>query len=455
MRNLVQLLLLISALIFAQSGVAKEELQQSLDDYFGTLYKADMPGAVVLVAKEGEILLHQAYGLANVEHQIPLTTDMHFRIASLTKQFTTTAALKLHQNGEIDVNDPITKYLPGYPTHGQNITIEHLATNRSGIPDYVFFEGFLGKDDIQPKTLDQLIAYFSSEPLEFEPNEKQQYSSSNFIVLGKLIEVVSAQSYENYLKETFFEPLGMNSTAYGRHETIMPGRVNGYALKDEELINAPYISMTVPHAAGALRSTTMDLYRWQRGLIDGAVLPEELLELAWSRKTMNDGYTSNYAYGWNVGEIGSLKSLSHSGGIPGFSTFAAFLPEQDVHVIILSNFPEAVDDSLINIAGKAILMALDKPTSPAKQAVHKGLLTTLPGEYQFGESFSATIIKSGDTLQMKFPWEEKASPLYFADKNSVYFDDSWSTFRLLPQDNPRGDIVLQYWNGARIYGHRL
>ena len=170
---------------------------------------------------------------------------------------------------------------------------------------------------------------------------------------------------------------------------------------------------------------------------------------------MTDGYTSNYAYGWNVSEIGSLKSVSHSGGIPGFSTFAAFLPEQNVHVIILSNFPEAVDNSLIHIAGKAILMALDKPISPAKQPVHNGLLTTLPGEYQFGESFSATIIKSGDTLQMKLPWEEKASPFHFADKNSVYFDDSWSTFRLLPQDNPRGDIVLQYWNGARIYGHRL
>lgn len=454
MFNINYLLLLIG--IFCGSLVANEnskETQKKLDSIFKQQFSSDLPGAAVLVAKNGRIILHKAYGLANVEHNIKLQTDMHFRIASLTKQFTTTAILKLHQDGLLNINDPLSKYLPGYK-HADKVKIAHLASNRSGIPDYTKFEGFEEVEEKREKTIDELIEYFIGEELMFSPNHRQQYSSSNFILLGKLIEHVSGLYYEEYLQKNFFDPLQMKSTQMGAHDKIMPGRVDGYEYEKGELINAPYLSMTAPHAAGALRSTTMDLYKWQSGLLKGKVISSDLLNKAWSPENLVDGFSSTYGYGWFVSNLDGDKVVSHEGGIQGFSSFAALLPEHDVHLIILSNYPHAIQSKLHYLTARALQVVRDKTVEPTYLAVPKKLRERLVGEYVFAETWATKIFEQDNKLYMKLDWNEKPVELLFDGINAVYYPGTWSKFKLLSRENARGDIMMQRWNGERIYGSR-
>jgi CubicO group peptidase (beta-lactamase class C family) len=423
-------------------------LSKQLDHLLSNTFKQNKPGAAVLVAKGDEIILHRAYGMANLEHQIPLTIDMHFRIASLTKQFTTMAVLKLEQQGKLSFSDPVTKYLPGYTTAGHTVTIEQLATNTSGIPDFTTFDGF---EAVEKKhtSLERLIAYFSDKPFEFSPGDENRYSSSNFVLLGKVIEVVSGQSYMEYLSSVFLKPLGMRNTHYGSVSKVLPGRVQGYEKHNDEFINAPHLSMTVPHAAGALRSTTMDLYRWQRALVKGELFSESLLSRAWSQKQLNNGTLSNYGYGWNIGELDGEKTVAHSGGIKGFSAFSVLLPDKDIHVIMLSNLASV---RLPPLAAKLIQIVQGKAAAPSKLSVPDNLLTRLPGDYYFSDiGFSMKITENERKLLMSHSFSDKSVPLHYDGKGGVYYDDVWTRFLPVSNRDAQGDIIMQYWYGERFY----
>ncbi|MCU7555137.1 beta-lactamase family protein [Alteromonas sp. ASW11-19] len=445
-------LLLITILCWpVMANDNSQDTKNKLNTIFQQQFSSNSPGATVLVAKKGQIILHKAYGLANVEHNIPLKVDMHFRIASLTKQFTTTAILKLHQDGKLNIHELLSKHLPNYQ-HADRVTIAHLASNRSGIPDYTNFEGFKEVEEKREKSLDELIEYFSDQELAFSPNHRQQYSSSNFILLGKLIEHVSGHSYEEYLQNTFFAPLQMDSTQMGAHRKIMPGRVDGYEFEKGKLINAPYLSMTAPHAAGALRSTTMDLYKWQRGLLSGKVINQDLLDKAWSAENLADGFSSTYGFGWFVGHLDGAKTVSHEGGIQGFSTFAAILPEHDVHLIILSNNPHAIQDSLYYLAARVLQVVREKPVDPPYFAVPRKLRAKMVGEYVFEDIWSAKIFEEEGKLFMKLQWEDAPRELIFDGIDAVYYSGTWSKFQTLSPANSRGDIMMQRWDGTRYFG---
>ncbi|MEW6762034.1 MAG: serine hydrolase [Pseudomonadota bacterium] len=294
----------------------------------------------VLVARDDKVLLNKGYGHANREWSIPNGPDTRFRIASITKQFTAAAILLLAERGKLRIDDKISVYLPDSPATWKDITVFHLLTHTSGIPDLTRFENF---PDIQaiPTTAARSIASFRDEPLEFAPGERFSYSSSGYILLGHLIEQLSGQPYDRFLQEAIFTPLGMKDSGYDRNATVLARRASGYTVTKAGVENAEYVDMSMPYAAGALYSTTQDLLRWQRALHGGKLLSSQSL------KTMTTVYKDENALGLEVVDRAGVREISHTGHIQGFRSFIGRYPATGVDVIILGNLDGRVGAPLM------------------------------------------------------------------------------------------------------------
>jgi len=225
----------------------------------------------VLVARGEKMLLNKGYGFANLEWNIPNAPDTKFRLASISKQFTAACILLLEERGRLTLEDPIKKHMPEAPAAWDKITIHHLLTHTSGIPSFTSFPDYEAKKRT-PATPEQLVAWFRDKPLDFQPGEKFDYSNSNYALLGWLIEKISGRRYAEFVKENVLDVLGMKDAGYDAANAILPRRAAGYAPKETGRVNAEFIDMSVPFAAGGLYATTEDLLRWERGLMGGKLL---------------------------------------------------------------------------------------------------------------------------------------------------------------------------------------
>ncbi|MFW6160982.1 MAG: serine hydrolase domain-containing protein, partial [Acidobacteriota bacterium] len=283
----------------------------------------------VLIAKNGQILFSRGFGMANFELDVPNTPKTKFRLGSVTKQFTAMLIMQLEEKGKLSVDDPLAKYIPDYP-NGNKITIHHLLTHTSGVPSFTGFPEYK-EIQVQPLSLEEIIALFKEKPLEFEPGAKHAYSNSGYILLGFILEEVSGKPYDLLLRENIFDPLGMNDSGYDWNKLILKHRASGYSIDKGEFVNDSYIDMHIPHAAGALYSTVEDLYTWDRALYTERLLTRDSLD------KMFTPFLENYAYGWGVGELYGRKRISHGGGINGFVSNISRFPDDDACIVILSN----------------------------------------------------------------------------------------------------------------------
>lgn len=304
-------------------------LSARLDRYIKSYVHADLFSGAVLVAKKGKILLCKGYGMANYEHMIPNAINTKFRIGSITKPFTAMAILQLQAMGLLDVQDPLSKYIPDYP-NCDTITIHHLLTHTSGIPhdisDYKHLK-------IKPHTLEERIALFKNMPLAFKPGEKTLYSDSGYILLTYIIEKVSGKKYESFLQEHIFDPLGMKDSGYDSYKRIIKNRASGYSV-DKELINADYIDMSYESGCGALYSTVQDLYRLDQTLSAEKLMPKKSCDKI-------DAYKDPSGLGWGTIYTGGYKWGTHGGLVSGFITFIGRYVNDDACIIVLSNFVHA------------------------------------------------------------------------------------------------------------------
>jgi CubicO group peptidase (beta-lactamase class C family) len=346
----------------------------------------------VLVTRDGMPLFSKGCGLANAEHQVPNTPQTKFRLGSITKQFTAMAILVLQERGKLAVEDPIGMYLDDAPTTWEAVTIHHLLTHTSGVPSYTSDPEYV-KKMAQPETVKSMIARFKDKPLEFKPGEKFQYSNSGYFLLGAIIEKVSGQSYEAFLKEAIFDPLDMRDTGYDHPATVLAHRASGYTRKGDVLRNAEYLDMAQPYAAGSLYSTTLDLARWDRALSDGALISKE------SMIRMFTPEKNDYAYGWSVTTRSGRKEIAHGGGINGFATDIVRYPDQKVCVVVLCNVlpanPGKIARDLAAIAfGEPVAM----PRARTVARVAPELFDAYVGQYELGPERVMTISREGDHL---------------------------------------------------------
>src|SRR5262245_15545926 len=300
----------------AQDGKmpAKEDLVAKADAYLAAQASVNRFSGSVLVAKGDDVLVAKGVGLANIEHQVPNTPQTKFRLGSITKQFTATAILLLAQQNKLSVEDLASKHVENCPEAWNAVTIHHLLTHTSGIPSFTSLPSYRESMPLPSppsKTLDRV----RDMPLEFTPGEKFTYSNSGYVLLGQIIEKVAGKPYEKLLPEVIFEPLGMKDTGYDLPAPIVPHRAAGYRRIGDQLANAAYLDMTIPHAAGALYSTALDLHRWSMALDEGKLISSGAYE------KMFTPVKETYGYGWFIDKQFDRRRIGHGGGINGFSTY--------------------------------------------------------------------------------------------------------------------------------------
>jgi CubicO group peptidase (beta-lactamase class C family) len=311
-------------------AAADDGLGQRIDAAIGPAFRAEEPGAVVLVVKDGQTVLRKAYGVADVATHAPLAPATPLAIGSMTKQFTATAVMLLAQRGKLAVNDSLTRYLPDYPVRGRTITIEHLLTHSSGIPDYATTPDWPAHlaDTLTP---DALIASFQDRPLDFEPGARYAYSNSNYVLLGRIIEKVSGLPYADFLEQNIFAPLGMRDTG------VRPPGAPGHVLLANGFEHAAPTNASQLYAAGGLVTTVDDLDRWNAAIAESKLLGAAGWATMFTPHKLADGTVTEYGYGFQVDRWQDTTTIRHGGRIPGYESFAMRLPERQLYVAVLAN----------------------------------------------------------------------------------------------------------------------
>src|ERR1039457_4806658 len=366
----------------------------------------------VLVARGDEVLLSKGYGSASLEWNIPNSPSTKFRLGSVTKQFTAASILLLEERGKLKTDDLVKKLMPDTPAAWDKITIYHLLTHTSGIPNFTSFPDY-GPQEPFSATPEKLVARFRDKPLDFQPGEKWSYSNSGYVLLGYLIEKISGQSYATFVQENIFTPLGMKDSGYDSNSKIIPHRAAGYTPGEGGPVNAGFIHMSIPFSAGSLYSTTEDLLRWERGLFGGKVLS------AASLQKMTTPFKEDYAFGLGVHTSGGHKVIDHGGGIEGFNTHLAYYPEDQVTIVVLGNLNGAASD----IAGKLGALAHGQPV----QLITERKEITLPAEklaryvgtYELAPKINLMITLDGNQLMTQLTGQGKI-PIY-AQSETMFF----------------------------------
>ena len=306
------------------------DLQGRVDEYLAAQEEVNHFMGSVLIARDGVPLFRKGFGPANIEHDVPNTAKTKFRLGSLTKQFTAAAVLLLQEEGLLDVRDPIGKHIVDPPESWADISIHHLLTHTSGIPDFTSFTDYTETWMI-PSRPDKTMLRFRNKALDFPPGEKLAYSNSNYTLLAMIIEYVSGMRYEEFLRKNIFTPLDMKDSGHDAFAAVLKHRASGYVLGEDGPEHAPYCDMDLPIGGGDLYSTVDDLLKWDQALYTDSLLSDK------SRKAMFTPIKSGYAYGWGVTEMFGRVIHSHGGGINGFASQIIRFPEEKATVIILCN----------------------------------------------------------------------------------------------------------------------
>jgi len=352
------------------------------------------PGAVVLIARGDHVVYRDARGLANLELGVPLTPDSVFRIASVTKTFTAAMVVELAETGALAVDDPLAKYLPDFP-NASSITLRELLNHTSGISDVVNSPtpGFSRRD---LKTAD-LIAEIGKRALDFAPGSQFRYSNAGFILLGAVIEKVTGKPWYTAVQHQLLQPLGITHTQFGVAPAIIPGRAEGYSTDErtQTVTNATYISSSFPAAAGGLISTADDLRLWIHALANGQVVSAAGFQQMTTPPDLPGAHaTESYGLGMYLWQVRGARFLGHSGDIDGFTSTAAYLPAQDISVVVLAN-----DDNFDaqTMARRLAAIALGQPyTLPAPVEISSQELASLAGKYQLDPNTIETLsVKDG------------------------------------------------------------
>jgi D-alanyl-D-alanine carboxypeptidase len=326
------IVLVAAALVFAIQGRTADPV----DTYVRRQMEIHQVPGVVLAVVTGGVVRTSAYGLANVELGVAAHPGSVFEIGSLTKQFTAACILLLAQDGALAVDDPISRYLRDTPRAWSNVTIRHLLTHTSGIPNYTGHGGF---EMTKRLTQTEFIRALAALPADFAPGEQAKYCNSGYNLLGYIIENASGQSYWNFLAERIWSPLAMLATTNRDPAILVRNRADGY-MRVKGVLRNRDSDLTDVFSAGAIVSTAGDLLKWNAALDSGRILSAANRELMWTAGTLNDGTTCAYGFGWRIGKFQGRRNIGHSGSTSGFSASLQRFPDDKLTVIVLCNSDE-------------------------------------------------------------------------------------------------------------------
>jgi CubicO group peptidase (beta-lactamase class C family) len=396
-----------------------------VDRTFKAIVKDGYPGAAVLVSRDGRILFRRSYGAACLENHVAAIPETRYRIGSITKQFTAAAVLRLQEEGKLRVEDSLSKFLPDFPRGGE-VTVHHLLTHSSGIHSYTNKPDFLAQVTVGT-TPQELIRSFRDDPFDFDPGLRFLYNNSGYFLLGHIVEKVSGLPYAEYLRRTFFEPLGMRSTGVHDAREVIEAEACGYTWEDGRVRKALNWDMSRAGGAGALYSTVDDLNRWNEALFAGKVLSEASLKAATTpAPTAEDPgpKEEGYGYGLGIGRLRGLRTISHGGGLHGFHSNLLRIPDQRFNVVVLVNSAPNVPGLSANTLSSEIAelylgeSMAERSEPVADASVSPSSYDDYVGSYDYGGAV-LTVTREGDRLfaqltgQPKFEIFPRAKDVFF------------------------------------------
>lgn len=313
-----------------------------IDSLFVNWDKEDSPGCALGIIRDGQLVYGRGYGMANLEYKIPNTTKSIFRIASTSKQFTAACIIHLHQKGLLELNDPLSRFFPEFPTYADRITVTHLLNHTSGIRDYLTLAYLSGYRDDDFYTDEEVMNWLiNQKTLNFSPGEEHLYSNSGYWLLGQIVKKISGQTMAEYAKENIFSPLGMTNTHFHDDFTrIVPGRSTGYSPKSDGDFR---ISMTTLNMIGdgGIFTSIEEMKLWDDAFYRQNVLNGEFWKLMTARGVLNNGDTISYASGLDVDQYKGKRRIHHGGSFVGYRAMLMRFPDQKTTIVILANRSDA------------------------------------------------------------------------------------------------------------------
>ncbi len=342
------------------------DLQQKIDKLAAdTLARSGVPSASVAIVKNGQIAYVKAYGDARLEPKTPATTEMRYSIGSISKQFTATAILLLQEQGKLSLDDKVAKFIPNLTRAGE-VTIRQLLSHTSGYQDY-WPQDYVMPMMLQPVTAEKILDGWARIPLDFEPGTKWQYSNTNYVIAGVIVEKASGMPLLQFLSQKVFTPLGMKSVMNIDQEKLGETDPTGYlryALGP--LRPAPKEGKGWLFAAGELAMPAQDLAKWDISIIDQKVLkPSSYRELG-TDTLLKNGLSTRYGLGVDVSSQAGHRALSHGGEVSGFTAQNVVFPDEKVAVVVLTNQDAAGAAGQIAQGIAPLLLATDDPATPQK-----------------------------------------------------------------------------------------
>lgn len=315
------------ALAPAQSSDASDAVDEIVRSGMAAQH---IPGLSLTVLRGGEVVRQAGYGLANVENAVPVSAQTAFNIASVSKQVIASGIMLLVQEGKIDLDASIARYIDDVPARWRPITVRHLLSHTSGLVRDA--PGFSADKD-QPVI--DVIRTAYPVPLLFGPGERFEYCNTGYFILAELITRLSDTPWPQFFQDRFFRPLGMTATRTTSLSDVIPGRAGGYLWKDGRLENAAQYQAVRP--SGAFVSTPADLAKWERSLVRSTLLSKRSLEQMWTKARLNGGGEAPYGFGWRLEEVNGVREIGHAGSLPGFRAYYARYPDRDLTIIALAN----------------------------------------------------------------------------------------------------------------------
>ncbi len=423
------LLLSLSLILFLFCGQLSAQFshQAAVDSIFSEWDSDDSPGCALGIIQDGELVYARGYGMANLEYDIPNSSESVFRIGSTSKQFTAACIVLLSQEGKLSLDDPLSKFFPDFPAYADTITVLNLLNHTSGVRDYLqlsYLKGLVG--DAWYSDDDVMTWLVNQTDLNFRPGAEYIYSNSGYWLLGQIVEVASGQNMADYAQEKIFGPLEMDNTHFHNdHNRIVKNRASGYAPKED---GGYEISMTTLDMIGdgGIFTSIDDILIWDNAFYSSDVLNQDFWETMTTKGVLNNGEEIDYATGLIISEYKGLNVVSHGGAFVGFRAELMRFPDEKTSIAIFANRADANPSRKARqVADVLFADKLEEPSSDPEAEEEEKIGTGDPeyttaqieGSYELEPGVVADITAKGDTLNVLQNWNQSEYPILRKEGN--------------------------------------
>ncbi|TMO56400.1 serine hydrolase domain-containing protein [Pseudoalteromonas phenolica] len=383
------------------------------------------PGVAVRLEQSGEVIYSGVAGLANIQNKQQLRLDDVFQIGSVSKQFTAAAILQLIEQDKLKLSNTLGDFIKGLPKDYAQVTIERVLSHTSGLPNYNN-DPRIRNIWHQERSLDDIIKEITKQTPIAKSGEVFNYSNTGYVLLGKVIEVVSGLTYADYLKTHIFNPLKMNRSYVTKQGEGNTG-TTGYSSHNDSPIK---VDRSWIYASGAITSTLKDMSRWHQALVNGKVISKHNYQKMITPTVLNNGETSPYGFGLYNYPISGKKTINHEGWIPGFMTWSIYLPENDLYAVAFSNNDAKHPGPLVlDMIAKQLNLSPVPVTN-----ISKDFTKNLVGKYQFSDQRVMAISEVNKQFYAQINEEPKQRLILRAD-NSFSFECTENFYRLRKEND--------------------